>query len=152
MKVYRIAKKEFIEDLTGEGAWLFGGRWNNKGTRVLYTSVSRSLATVEYLVHVPLQIVPIDLKIAEIDMPDVDYQSIDPDELPAQWQRYPSPTILPEIGEKWLKENKTLYLKVPSAVIAKEWNILINPMHVCFSRVRISSIEEYSFDVRLVNR
>lgn len=52
MKVYRIAKKDFVGDLTGEGARLFGGRWNKKGMRVLYTSKSRSLATVEYLVHV----------------------------------------------------------------------------------------------------
>ncbi len=71
MKVFRIAKKEFIADLSGEGARLYGGRWNKKGSSVLYTSESRSLATVEYLVHLPMSIMASDVCIAEIDIPNI---------------------------------------------------------------------------------
>ena len=43
MQVYRIAQKAFINDLSGEGARLFGGRWNRRGIPLLYTAESRSL-------------------------------------------------------------------------------------------------------------
>ncbi|NIR50304.1 RES family NAD+ phosphorylase [candidate division KSB1 bacterium] len=63
MKVYRIARSAYIEDLSGTGARLYGGRWNHKGTSIVYTSKNRALATVEYLVHVSLAILPTDLSL-----------------------------------------------------------------------------------------
>lgn len=152
MNVYRIAKKEFIEDMTGEGARLYGGRWNKKGTRALYTAESRSLATVEYLVHLPLQIMPQQMCIAELELPNNEFDTITLNDLPSDWYSYPASDTLIEIGEKWLHENKTLYLKVPSAVVKNEWNIIINPQHKHFHKVKIISVEDYTFDSRLVKR
>jgi len=151
MKVYRIAKRQYINDLTGEGARLYGGRWNKKGTRILYTAESRSLATVEYLVHVPLQIMPEDLYIAEIEVPEVLTEIVEIESLDNNWTEYPSPVSLIEIGEEWKRNNRSLCLRVPSAVIKNEWNILINPDHKEFKKVTILSIEEYEFDSRLIN-
>lgn len=70
MRVYRIAKTKYIHDLSGAGARIYGGRWNNKGVGLLYTSENRALATVEHLGHVPLSIVPNELSIATIQIPD----------------------------------------------------------------------------------
>ena len=78
MLVYRIAKAKHIHDLSGIGARIYGGRWYKRGVGVIYTSESRALATVEYLVHVPLSAVPSDLSIASIEIPD----SIRPKEIP----------------------------------------------------------------------
>jgi len=152
MRVYRIAKEQYIKDLSGEGSRLYGGRWNNKGTRIIYTAESRSLATVEYLVHVPLQIIPRDLYIAEIDVPDVEIEIVEPASLETNWQDYPSPKLIRDIGDTWQRDNKTLLLRVPSAVIKNEWNILVNPEHKQFHKVKIVSIESYSFDARLLHR
>lgn len=152
MRVYRIAKEQYIKDLSGEGSRLYGGRWNNKGTRIIYTAESRSLATVEYLVHVPLQIIPRDLYIAEIDVPDVEIEIVEPASLEKNWQDYPSPKLIRDIGDTWQRDNKTLLLRVPSAVIKNEWNILVNPEHKQFHKVKIVSIESYSFDARLLHR
>ena len=152
MRVYLIAKEQYIKDLSGEGSRLYGGRWNNKGTRIIYTAESRSLATVEYLVHVPLQIIPRDLYIAEIDVPDVEIEIIEASSLETNWQDYPSPKSIRDIGDTWQRDNKTLLLRVPSAVIKNEWNILVNPEHKQFHKVKIVSIESYSFDARLLNR
>lgn len=152
MRVYRIAKEQYIKDLSGEGSRLYGGRWNNKGTKIIYTAESRSLATVEYLVHVPLQIIPRDLYIAEIDVPDVEIEIVEPASLEKNWQDYPSPKSIRDIGDTWQRDNKTLLLRVPSAVIKNEWNILVNPEHKQFHKVKIVSIESYSFDARLLNR
>ncbi len=151
MKVYRIAKRQFIRDLSGEGARQFGARWNKKGIGVLYTSESRSLATVEYLVHLSLGILPHDLSIAELEFPDTELlEKIDILTLPAHWSSYPAPTELAEIGSAWCQRSETLGLRVPSSVVKAEWNIVLNPLHPGFSRVRIVSVEEYVFDQRLL--
>jgi RES domain-containing protein len=95
MIVYRIAKTRHIRDLSGIGAKLHGGKWNNKGTGIVYTSESRSLATVEYLVHVPISIIPGDLSIASIEIPDsIKPKNVLPGNLPKNRRDYPPPLEL----------------------------------------------------------
>lgn len=150
MIVYRIAPKKFINDLTGIGARLYGGRWNKKGTGVLYTSESRSLATVEYLVHLPLSYAPKNLYIASIKIPDsIKAREIKKTGLPAAWRNYPAPHELAEIGAQWILSNESLMLRVPSVVVEHEFNIIINPAHPDMKRVKIFKIESYKLDDRL---
>jgi RES domain-containing protein len=153
MIAYRIARTRHIRDLSGLGAKLYGGRWNSKGTAIVYTSENRSLATVEYLVHVPISIIPDDLSIASIEIPD----SIKPKylllgNLPKNWRDYPPPPELAEIGTKWALSLASLLLRVPSAVVENEFNILIIPQHPDIKRISISKIEKFRFDKRLVRQ
>ena len=151
MTVYRIARKAYINNLSGAGARLNGGRWNKKGTSVLYTSANRSLATIEYLAHLPMAVVPKDIRIAGIIVPDdAPMATIDIKSLPDNWRVYPAPLQLAEIGDNWINENKTLLLKVPSALVKGEWNILINPYHQTFEKIGLCEIDEYNFDSRLL--
>jgi len=153
MTVFRIAKKKFISDLSGEGARLYGGRWNQKGSSVLYTSESRSLATVEYLVHLPISVLPSDVCIAEIEIQEIaSTQTVEIADLPKYWMNYPAPMELMEIGEEWKRIGTSLVLKVPSVVVKNEWNYLINPIHPSFQNVKVVSIEEYIFDQRLMRK
>ncbi len=151
MFVYRIAKKDVVKDLTGTGAKLFGGRWNNKGTAVVYTSETRALATVEFLVHVSLSNAPRGLMIATIEIPD----SIAPEDvprgsLPRGWRDYPPPRQVADLGAQWAKSGKSLLLRVPSAVVEQEYNILINPLHSAMPRVVLKEVAAFEFDKRLV--
>ena len=151
MIVYRIARTRHIRDLSGMGARLHGGRWNNKGIGLVYTSENRSLATVEYLVHVPISIIPENLSIASIEIPNmITQKDVLPGSLPRYWRDYPSPPQLAEIGTKWASSNETLLLRVPSAVVENEFNILINPQHPDMKLISISKIEKFRFDTRLV--
>ena len=151
MLVYRIAKTKYIHDLSGTGARVYGGRWSNKGIGIIYTSENRALATVEYLVHVPLSIVPGDISIATLKIPDgIAPKEISISDLPANWRDYPAPPELAEIGTRWALANDTLLLRVPSAVVEHECNILINPSHPDMKHVSISRTERYSFDARLL--
>ena len=151
MIVYRIAKKKYIHDLSGTGARLYGGRWNHKGISTVYTSESRSLATVEYLVHVNLAIVPRGLMISSIKIPDrMTPQEVSISDLPANWREFPAPSELAEIGTNWALVNETLLLRVPSAVVEHEFNILINPSHPDFKHVKIIDTKECTFDERLL--
>ena len=128
MVIYRIAKTDYIHDMSGFGVRLYGGRWNRKGVGIIYASETRALAAVEYLVHVPLSAVPGNLSIASIEIPDdIIPQVISAGDLPANWRNYPAPAELAELGTRWALANETLLLQVPSAVVEHEFNILINP-------------------------
>ena len=151
MLVYRIAKTKYVHNLSGIGAREYGGRWNNKGIGIIYTSENRALATVEYVVHVPLSCVPRDMSIATLEIPDdITPKKISISALPANWRDYPAPPETAEIGTRWALANDTLLLRVPSAVVEHEFNILINPSHPDMKHVSISRTERYRLDVRLL--
>ena len=151
MKVYRIAKTHYLAELSGSGARIHGGRWNHKGTSMIYTSENRALATVEYLVHVPLSIVPTHLGLATLLIPDkIIPKEIAISDLPGNWRAYPAPAKLAELGTNWATKNESLLLRVPSAVVEHESNILINPLHADMKRVSIFQIERYTIARRLL--
>lgn len=151
MRLFRIAKTRYINDLSGAGARANGGRWNRVGVGLLYTSPSRALATVEYLVHVPLARVPKNLSIATIAVPDyVSAETITEEMLPNNWRRHPAPVELEEIGTRWIEERRSLLLRVPSAVVKGDYNVLINPAHLEMKGVEIAAVEPYLLDERLV--
>jgi RES domain-containing protein len=150
IKLYRICTTEHIADLSGAGARIYGGRWNNTGYPIVYTSGSRSLAALEFLVHVPMALAPDNLSIAEIIITDkVKRESITTKELASNWRGYPAPEQLAEIGTKWIKSKSSLLLEIPSAVVDKEINTLINPLHPDMKHVSLAQVEKFHFDSRL---
>lgn len=149
-KVYRISLSKYARDLSGKGARLMGGRWNPKDTAVIYTSESRSLAAMEYLVHMPLMNVPPKITLTSIGIPEsIVPKQIRLSNLPKDWRNSPAPFALGEIGAKWLSGMDSLLLRVPSAVVLHEFNILINPMHPDMKSVKILEVEKFLFDERL---
>ncbi len=150
IRLYRICSSEYIEDLSGTGARIYGGRWNHPGYPVIYSSGSRSLAALEFLVHVPMALAPENLSIAEITIKaKVKRKRITSKELPASWRDYPAPEQLAAIGTEWLKARSSLLLDIPSAVVDKEDNTLINPLHPDMKQVQLTNIEKFHFDSRL---
>ena len=148
--VYRIALAKHARDLSGKGARLTGGRWNTKDTGVIYTSESRSLAAMEHLVHVSLTDIPAEIKIVSIGIPDMSIsKQIDPSDLPRDWRKNPAPFLLADIGTKWVLSMESFLLRVPSAVIMNEFNILINPTHPDMKSVNIVKVESFVYDERL---
>lgn len=151
MNVYRIAKTDYRKDLSGNGASIYGGRWNQKGTKIVYTSENRSLATVEYLVHLPLSLIPTNLSLVTLDLPDeIIPEEINVSKLPINWRAYPAPSELADIGTNWTSKNESLLLRVPSAVVEYEYNVLLNPMHPDMNRVSILEIKRLIIDNRLI--
>ncbi len=150
IKLYRICTTEHINDLSGTGARIHGGRWNHAGYPIVYSSGSRSLAALEFLVHVPMALAPDNLSIAEIIITDnIKRESITSNELPSNWRGYPAPEQLANIGTKWIKSKSSLLLDIPSAVVDKEVNTLINPLHPDMEYVNLAKVEKFCFDSRL---
>jgi RES domain-containing protein len=153
LNLYRIAKAAYARDLTGTGARIHGARWNRKGTAVLYTATSPALATVELLVHVDVNLLPTDLRLAHIKVPDgASSRTIDPASSPKGWRTFPAPPALADVGSAWADSRETLMLRVPSAVVEGDWNVLLNPAHPEFANVRIEKDTAYTFDERLRRR
>lgn len=149
MIVYRLSKSKFSSDLSGRGAELSGGRWNSKGVAMIYTGESRALCTTEIAVHTPLGNIPTDYEIISIEIPDAMISEFDISALPDNWRSFPHQNSTQEIGNKFISDNISLVLKVPSAVVPGDFNYLINPHHKDFSAVRIFAIEPFEFDKRL---
>lgn len=151
LKVYRICKYKYSKDLKGTGAFYGGGRWNSIGNFVLYTSSSISLSMLEVLVHVSVGTWPDDMSLVTIDIPSKSIESLDTNSLSSVWRDLPSSEYAQSIGDKWLLENKSLVMKVPSVLNPREFNYLINPNHPLFTEVKIESIIPWSFDPRFKN-
>jgi RES domain-containing protein len=155
MLVYRITSEPFSTDLSGEGARLFGGRWNPCGIPVLYTSESVALAALEVLVNVPPDYLADGLfSLVVIRIPDdVAVHTIEQATLPADWRSYPAPSVLAERGRHWFEERSALVLRVPAVVVCGEgWNYLVNPRHPDYHLIRIEQITPFSFDARLLSK
>ena len=150
MIVFRLSKAQFANDLSGKGAELVGGRWNSRGNAMLYTSQSIALCVAEIAVHVPLGILPKDFQLVHIEVPDEDFLELK--RLPKDWQTFPHSNSTQMLGDKFLKEQKFLVLKVPSATVQGEFNYLINPRHKNFNQIKILKKESFSFDERLFRR
>lgn len=150
MIVYRLSRSRFAKDLSGKGAELAGGRWNSKGTAMLYTSDSIALCTVEVAVHMPLGIVPLDYQLIQLELPDdIPIAELPESELPKDWQTFPHSNATQQIGDAFIQEQETMVLKVPSAAVQGTYNYLINPRHPQFSQLTIVAVTPFEFDKRL---
>ena len=147
MIVFRFTPEQYSHDISGEGASMFGGRWNSIGFPVVYTSVSISLSLLEILIYSASYDQLRNNFLVRIEIPDIAVPLISKTTLPKRWQsekehcRY--------IGNEFLAQKKTLLLKVPSAIIPEEHKILINPLHPEFKKVKIIGSEKFEFDGRL---
>lgn len=148
MITYRITLAKWAGHLTASGR---AARWNRNGQFMLYTASTRALACLENMVH-RRSIGADDLfRVTLIEIPDdLKVKKISKDKLPAHWQEYINYTSCQAMGDAWLSENKTLVLQVPSAIIPEEYNYLINPQHPDFPKIKIRSIEKFTFDERLL--
>jgi RES domain-containing protein len=151
MRVFRIVKDKIrTTDLSGIGAFRVGGRWNSKGTYMLYTSENSSLAYLESLVHFEGSIHPPHLFIMQIEVDDVAPVYTLPDEqYPNNWMQLELPENK-QLGDHWMAERAYLGVRVRSAVNRAEYNILLNPLFPRFyDLVKVISIIEIPLDERL---
>ena len=152
MRVWRVCARRHAA-FDGEGARRYAGRWNHRGTRVVYTSGSVALAALEYFVHLDTDLLPPDLALIPADMPeDVAIRQVAARALPRNWRDFPAPEALQDLGTTWARRGATAVLGVPSAVVPHERNYLLNPAHPDFRRVRVHAPEPFSFDPRLWKR
>lgn len=154
VRAYRITQTKYVPTaFDGEGARLYGGRWNSVGTSVIYVASSLSLATLELLVHTEdLSIIHNDYSVIPVDFSEKLMQSVDPASLTKGWD---APEPSPEtqmLGDAWAAGGSSLVLQVPSVVSVGEVNYLINPSHSDFSKLSHRTPHRFQPDARLQQR
>jgi len=151
MEVWRLCRMRHAR-FDGEGARLAGGRWNHRGTPMVYMSATLSLAALEYLVNHPdFSTVPADLIAISADIPRAArIETVEQADLPSGWREYPAPESLATLGTEWARQRRSPVLAVPSAIVPQEQNYLINPEHPDFRKIGIGKPRRFSLDPRLL--
>jgi len=133
----------------GEGARLYGGRWNSVGVSLVYASEHQSLAALEARVHIDKTKMRTLYKCFAFHFDEDLVEVFRVGGLPKDWQQEPPPPSLQVLGDNWVKSGTSVILAVPSVVIPKELNYLINPKHPDFAKLKIEKPTDFAFDQRL---
>lgn len=150
MVAYRLSRHKFAKTLSGKGAALKGARWNSIGVEMIYTASNRSLAMAEVAVHFTLATLPADYEMVSVFIPDdISLMNLNEADLPQNWNAFPYPASTQSIGDRFVMENKYCVLSIPSAVTKGDYNLLINPKHKDFSKIKIITSEKFPFDKRI---
>lgn len=147
MKVYRITKTKYAEDLSGTGAKLYGGRWNHIDSACIYTAESRALSVLEYAVNINIDFIPRALSLCVFEIDESQVYSLNQKGLPGNWRATPAPKSTKDYGTQFLKSNKPI-LKIPSIIIPEEFNYIINPQVASLS-FKLVEIKDFVFDLRI---
>lgn len=134
----------------GEGARMYGGRWNHPGTGLVYVSESLALAALETLVHLTPGSRHLLFQSFRVEAPaSLRIEELHAHSLPKDWRAEPPRDETKDIGTEWAKRGSSCVLLLPSAVVPSERNALLNPDHSEFPSLKIASTGEFSFDPRL---
>lgn len=144
-----IPKRRRATAFDGEGARLYGGRWNHEGTPLVYCAESLSLAALEQLVHVSSPMLLTDYCCISAKFDDSLCGVLERESLPLDWRTTPAPISTRDLGSAWVNSQSSAVLAVPSIIIPSEKNYLLNPSHSDFKRIKIGAPEDFPFDPRL---
>ena len=136
---WRICREPYA-DLRGEGARLFGGRWNSPGRALVYLAEHPALAALEVRVHLdlPPDLLPDDYVLVQVDLPDGSVEKM---------TALPANTVA--AGDGWIASASSAVLRVPSVLVPNSYNLLLNPRHPHAADARIRSVQPFRFDARL---
>jgi RES domain-containing protein len=149
MQVWRIFPERFRESaFTGVGGLYAARRWNHQGTAIVYCATSPALAAVELFVNLDPHEMPFDLLMAEAMVPDDLVEPLNLDQLPADWRELNS-LACRDLGSGWAASGRSVGLRVPSAVVDGDWNLLLNPRHSAFGQILIAAAKPFRFDGRM---
>lgn len=147
MLVYRIVHKKYADTLFASG---LEGRWNSEGKKVLYTSESVSLAYLENMAQRRGFGFNMDFRIMVIELPSqLPFQEVKLSDLPKDWRSFRNYEDCQQIGNDWFDSAEFLYIKVPSAVVMENCNIVINTLHPDYTRVKLLDVLDFYPDSRL---
>lgn len=115
----------------------------------MYTSSSLPLAVLESIVHMDEEDVAAEYVAIPAEIPDaMEITRIRATKLPGDWQSFPRPHALADLGTRWARNLETAVLAVPSVIVPQDLNYLLNPLHPQFRRIRVGRPEPFAFDPR----
>jgi RES domain-containing protein len=152
MIAYRLAARAYIDDLSGSGAKLFGGRWNPVGCPCIYASQHLSLALLEKYVHAEFRENMERLALLRINIPDDDSLvfHVDDQKLKKNWMS--DVPYSQWIGEQILTDPEIIAFTAPSAIVPLERNVILNPSAKHFGEIQFLPPVDFPTDLRLLGK
>lgn len=153
MRLFRIARRihtDPAEPFAGLGAYYGGSRWCTPGHYMSFASHTHSLATLEYLAHLEDRALARDIVLVRAELDAALIEALNQSLLPPDWARTPPGDDTKAIGDAWLRAMSAPAIRVPSAVIPDEANVLINPGHHQFSTITVIDVASTTIDARLL--
>ena len=153
ISAWRITKEVHAKSaFSGEGARLYGGRWNSRGTAVIYTAESQSLAVLEILVHLDSPELLKNYVLFEVTIHSSHVEVLDLAALPRDWKANPVPEEVQAIGDEWVRSRRSAVLRVPSTLVPSECSFLLNPAHPDFQKMHMGKPLPFQFDLRFARQ
>ena len=150
MKLWRITRAAYVQSAWGgDGGLYAGGRWHEKGVRIVYAAENPATCALEMLVHLSRNVMPDDLMLCAAEVPEQDIATLNPALLPDDWAVYPPSDTTKQLGLNWLISGTSPGLRVPSAVAPDSFNILLNPEHPSASGIKPCDAKPWRPDPRL---
>ncbi len=151
IETWRVVNKKFaIRAFSGEGSYLYGGRWSQRGLRVVSTAESISLVLLELMVNVDCDHLLEHYSLFRVKIPEtLVVQASSLAKLPHDWRQEPAPDSTRPIGGDWIRSGQSAVLQVPSSMVPSESNFVLNLAHQDYSRIEIGKSEETFLDPRL---
>lgn len=146
-RLERLTRNTAEKAFSGEGGLHYALRWNSRGTRLVYASTSVALACLETLVHMQMLAKSEERLLYTIEVPDRLVEKLS--ELPRDWNVEPAVAASREVGDRWIAEERSVALLVPSVVVPVELNALINPRHPRFKLDWVQGPQRFRYDPRL---
>lgn len=147
---WRLVRAEMSDHaFDGEGARLYGGRWNPPGLPAIYAAGTRSLAALEVLAHLPKALRSTAFALHRIEFDDAEVEAAGAEDIPGDWTQFPPPASTQNRGRDWLERAERAVLRVPSVLLPEEPNFILNPRHRSFARLRLERERFFFFDPRL---
>ncbi|WP_447894575.1 RES family NAD+ phosphorylase [Vreelandella sp. GE22] len=142
VQAYRLVKRKYQETaFDGEGARLYGGRWNSPGNACVYVASSESLALLEIMVHLESYRLLNAYALLRLTLPAESILRVGVEDLPDNWQEAPAPAETAELGDGWLASKQSLALALPSVIVPRELNYMLNPAHPLFDQITTTAEE-----------
>jgi RES domain-containing protein len=147
MEVWRISN---YADLSGSGGVRAAGRWHSRGKPIVYLSDHPASAVLEMLVHMDRDLLPATYRLLRVIVPEtIAADMVDAEALPADWREHPAVTR--QIGDRWLDGSATALLQVPSVIVPRARNFLLNPAHPDAENIAVVEVIHAPFDPRLLS-
>jgi RES domain-containing protein len=134
---------------SGDGARTRGGRWNSKGTRVVYAADYPAAAILEQFVQTSSVASLPSYNLFRVSLAESVVSVVDSNMLPGTWRDPDRDPAIQAIGDTWVAKRTSLALRVPSAVAPHHVNYLLNPAHPDFPTLTIAAPERFVLDHRL---
>lgn len=156
MTIWRLVRAKYARvAYDGGGGLVSAGRWHQAGRRIAYASEHAALAVLEKLVwtddEVVLAEVPFVLAPLTLD-PEAHLERLADEALPNGWDAANHTAGTREVGVRWLGAAERPVLSVPSVLVPRARNFLVNPLAEAFEELTTGEPVPFRWDPRLFRR